>query len=305
MSASFSSAFEAFADPARVAAAWRSFRRDRIALVAALVLAAIVLLALLAPWVAPQNPYDLSQLDIADARLAPGSLAADGSRTYWLGTDAQGRDMLSGILFGLRVSLCVGFSATALAVLIGTVTGLVAGYFGGRFDALLMRVADMQLSFPAILVALILIAAMGQGTGKVIAALVAAQWAYYARTVRGVAMVERERDYIAAARLLALPLRSILFRHLLPNCMPALIVVAALQIASAISLEATLSFLGVGLPITEPSLGLLIANGFTYLLSGKYWISMFPGLALLLAILSINVVADRLRDVLNPRLRVD
>lgn len=282
-----------------------AFRSSRVAMAAAMALALIVLAALFAPLVSPQNPYDLAQLDIMDARLPPGSLSSDGAKTYWLGTDAQGRDMFSGILYGLRISVFVGLSATLLAVLVGIVTGLVAGYFGGRFDALLMRVADMQLSFPAILVALILISILGQGTGKVIAALVAAQWAYYARTIRGVVLVERQREYIAAARVLALPVRSILFRHLLPNCMPALIVVGALQVASAISLEATLSFLGVGLPITEPSLGLLIANGFTYLLSGKYWISFFPGLALLATIMTINLVADHLRDVLNPRLRSD
>jgi len=282
-----------------------AYRRSEAATLAALLLLAILLAALLAPVLAPQNPYDLAQLDIADARLAPGSAAADGSRSYLLGTDAQGRDMLSAILYGLRISLLVGVSATLLAVAIGVAAGLVAGYFGGRFDALLMRIADMQLSFPAILVALILIYILGQGTGKVIAALVAAQWAYYARTIRGVVLVERQREYIAAAQVLALPVRSILFRHLLPNCMPALIVVGALQVASAIALEATLSFLGVGLPITEPSLGLLIANGFTYLLSGKYWISFFPGLALLATIMSINLVGDQLRDVLNPRLRAN
>jgi len=282
-----------------------AYRSSRLAVVAAVALLVIVTAALFAPWVSPQNPYDLAQLDVLDARLPPGALSADGRHTYLLGTDAQGRDMLSGILYGLRISVFVGLSATLLAVMAGIVVGLVAGYFGGRVDAMLMRLADMQLSFPAILVALILIAILGQGTGKVITALVAAQWAYYARTIRGVVLVERQREYIAAAHVLALPLRSILFRHLLPNCMPSLIVVGALQVASAISLEATLSFLGVGLPITEPSLGLLIANGFTYLLSGKYWISFFPGLALLATIMAINLVADQLRDVLNPRLRVD
>ena len=288
---------------------WKRFadeyRRSTSATIAAVLLGLLMLAALLSPLLSPQNPYDLAQVELTDARLAPGAPASDGQHTYWLGTDAQGRDMVSAILYGLRISMFVGLSATLLAVAIGVAAGLVAGYFGGRFDSLLMRVADMQLSFPAILVALILIAVLGQGTGKVIAALVAAQWAYYARTIRGVVLVERQREYISAARVLALPVTSILFRHLLPNCMPALIVVGALQVASAIALEATLSFLGVGLPITEPSLGLLIANGFTYLLSGKYWISFFPGLALLATIMSINLVADHLRDVLNPRLRAD
>jgi peptide/nickel transport system permease protein len=166
-----------------------------------------------------------------------------------------------------------------------------------------MRVADIQLSFPAILIALILLAVLGQGVDKIIIALVAVQWAYYARTVRGSALVERSKEYIEAARCLALPARRIVFRHLLPNCLPPLIVVATVQVAAAITLEATLSFLGLGLPITEPSLGLLIANGFTYMLSGKYWISFFPGVALLLTIVSINLVGDQLRDVLNPRLQ--
>lgn len=281
------------------------FVRSKAAVIAAVVLIILMGAAVFAPIVSPQNPYDLAQVDPLDARLAPGTPSPDGKHVYWLGTDAQGRDMLSAILYGLRISMFVGLSATLLAVAIGIVAGLVSGYFGGRLDSLLMRAADMQLSFPAILVALILIAMLGQGTGKVIAALVAAQWAYYARTIRGVVLVERQREYIAAARVLALPIRSILFRHLLPNCMPSLIVVGALQVASAISLEATLSFLGVGLPITEPSLGLLIANGFSYLLSGKYWISFFPGIALLATIMTINIVGDQLRDVLNPRLRTD
>ena len=287
---------------------WRflqAYRRSRVATWAALLIGVLLLVALLAPWISPQNPYDLAQVDLLDARLPPGSKASEGRLTYWLGTDAQGRDMVSAILHGLRISLLVGTSATLLAVAIGIAVGLLAGYAGGRLDSFLMRLADMQLAFPAILVALILISVLGQGTGKVIAALVAAQWAYYARTLRGVVLVERQRDYMAAARVLALPLRSLLLRHLLPNCMPALIVVGALQVASAIALEATLSFLGVGLPITEPSLGLLIANGFTYLLSGKYWISFFPGLALLVTIVAVNLVADQLRDVLNPRLRSD
>jgi peptide/nickel transport system permease protein len=283
----------------------RALVRNRVALWAALWLALLVLAALIGPAFTPQNPYRLDQIDLLDARLAPLSPSGDGVFTYWLGSDAQGRDLLSAIVYGLRISLGVGLVATLLAVGIGTAVGLVAGYRGGRVDAFLMRLADMQLSFPAILVALILIAVLGQGIGKVVTALVAAQWAYYARTLRGVVLVERQREYIAAAHVLALPRRRILLRHLLPNCLPALLVVGALQVASAITLEATLSFLGVGLPVTEPSLGLLIANGFTYLLSGKYWISFFPGFVLLSLIMAINLVADHARDVLNPRLRVD
>jgi peptide/nickel transport system permease protein len=278
------------------------FLANPVAVFGVVLLAIIVLLAVFAPLVSPQDPYDLGQLDITDARLPPGSPSTDGG-TFWLGTDDQGRDMLSAIFYGLRISLMVGAISTVLALLIGLTLGLVAAYFGGRLETLLMRIVDIQLSFPAILIALILIAVLGQGTGKVIAALVTIQWAYYARTVRGAALVERRKEYVEAARCLALPPLRIVFRHLLPNCLPPLIVVATVQVAAAIALEATLSFLGLGLPITEPSLGLLIANGYQYLLSGKYWISFFPGIALLLTIVSINLVADQLRDILNPRLQ--
>ncbi len=265
-------------------------------------LGAIVATALLAPLISPQNPYDLAQLDVMEARLPPGSPSPAGG-TFWLGTDDQGRDMLSAIFYGLRISLMVGAISTAIALTIGLAMGLCAAYFGGRTEALIMRIADIQLSFPAILIALILLAVLGQGTFKIIAALVTVQWAYYARTVRSAALVERRKEYVEAARCLALSPARIVFGHLLPNCLPPLLVVATVQVAAAIALEATLSFLGLGLPITEPSLGLLIANGYQYLLSGKYWISFFPGIALLLTIVSINLVADQLRDVLNPRLQ--
>lgn len=281
---------------------WREYALSRGAVASLALLLALVLAALLAPWLSPQNPYDLAQLDILDAKLPPGSAAADG-RPYWLGTDDQGRDMFSGILHGLRISLLVGTLSTALALALGLAAGLLAAYFGGGVDALLMRLVDLQLSFPAILLALILLAIFGQGLDKVIIALVAIQWALYARTVRAAALVERDKDYMAAARVLALPRWRQLLRHLLPNCLPPLIVVATVQVAHAISLEATLSFFGLGLPITEPSLGLLISNGFNHLMSGRYWISFYPGVALLLTILAINLVADRLRDVLNPRLQ--
>lgn len=276
---------------------------SKLAVFGLLLLALVLLAALCAPWLSPQDPYDLAKLDLMDSNLAPGSRAAEDTMTYLLGTDAQGRDLLSAIMYGLRTSIAVGVSATLLALSIGTVLGLLAGYYGGRLEALIMRAADLQLSFPSILIALILISALGQGVGKVIAALVAVQWAYYARTTRSAAMVERKKEYIEAAVLLGLPAHRILFRHLLLNCLPPLMVVAALQVAAAIGLEATLSFLGLGLPITQPSLGLLIANGFRYLMSGQYWISVFPGAALLLTIVAINLVADQLRDVLNPRLQ--
>ena len=286
---------------------WRRFASEfsesKLAMAGLALLVVIALVAIAAPIVSPQNPYDLAQLDVMDSKLPPGEHSTSTGRTYWLGTDDQGRDMLSAIFYGLRISLTVGASSTLIALALGLVLGLTAAYFGGWVDTLVMRIADIQLSFPAILIALVLLALMGQGSGKIVAALVTVQWAYYARTVRSAALVERQKEYIEAARGLALSRARIVLRHLLPNCLPPLILVAAVQVAHAISLEATLSFLGLGLPITEPSLGLLIANGFQYLLSGTYWISFYPGLALLATIVSINLVADQLRDVLNPRLR--
>ena len=276
---------------------------SRIAIVGLVVLALLCLLAVFAPWIAPQNPYDLSRLDIMDSRLEPGEQSVDGALTFVLGSDGQGRDMLSAIIYGLRISIGVGVTSTLIALAIGMSVGLLAGYVGGRTEAVIMRIADIQLSFPAILLALILLAFLRPGISNIVIALVAVQWAYYARTTRGAALVERRKEYIEAARGLGLSPLRIIFRHLLPNCLPPLIVVAALQVASAISLEATLSFLGLGVPVTEPSLGLLISNGFRYLLSGQYWISFFPGVALLITIVAINLVADRLRDVLNPRLQ--
>ena len=280
----------------------RAYAQSYVALFGLALLSIYLLVAVLAPWIAPQLPYDLTQLNLMDSRSPPGTAWSDRpGQQYLLGTDEQGRDMLSAIFFGLRISLLVGVTATLIALTIGLVLGLTAGYFGGRTETIIMRLADIQLSFPAILIALILLSVLGQGIGKIIMALVAVQWAYYARTTRSAALVERKKEYVEAARLQGLSHMRIVLRHLLPNCLPPVIVVAALQVASAISLEATLSFLGLGLPITEPSLGLLIANGFQYLLSGDYWISMFPGVALLVLILPINIVGDRLRESLDPR----
>jgi peptide/nickel transport system permease protein len=272
------------------------FFESKLATLGFVLLAGIILLALAAPWVAPQNPYDLAKLNLLDSRLPPG----EGG--FVLGTDGQGRDMLSAILYGMRVSLYVGIASGIIALTLGALTGVLAAYAGGRVEQFVMRVADIQLGFPAILVALILLAVLGKGVDKIIIALVCVQWAYYARTARSAALVERGKEYIEAARGLGLSRSRIVLRHLLPNAMPPLIVVGTVQVAHAIALEATLSFLGLGLPPTEPSLGLLIANGYEYLLSGKYWISFYPGLALLAMILAINLVGDQLRDVLNPRL---
>jgi len=280
----------------------RQFYESKLAVLGLVVLGLIILIATFAPWLAPQNPYDLATLDVLDARLAPGEQAGSGM-TFLLGSDEQGRDMLSAVMYGLRISVGVGVVSTVIALLVGATLGLLAGFIGGRTEAFIMRVADLQLSFPPILLALILLAFLRPGIGNIVIALVAVQWAYYARTTRSAALVERRKEYIEAATCLGLPPGRIMFRHLLPNCLPPLIVIAALQVASAITLEATLSFLGLGVPVTEPSLGMLIANGQQYMLSGKYWISFFPGIALVITIVAMNLVADQLRDVLNPRLQ--
>jgi peptide/nickel transport system permease protein len=269
-------------------------------MVGVILLTLIVALAVLAPVIAPQNPYDLTQLDILDGRLPPGSESFSGL-VYHLGTDSQGRDILSGILYGLRTSLIVGVLSAFAAAIIGTTVGLIAAYVGGRTESAIMRLVDLQLSFPTILMALMMLAILGKGVLNVVIALIIAEWATYARTVRGTALVEREKEYIEAAEAFRLPRWRILFRHLLPNCLAPVIVIATMQVARAIGLEATLSFLGLGASVTEPSLGMLISTGYQYLLTGLYWISFFPGIALLITIVSINLVGDRLRDVLNPR----
>jgi peptide/nickel transport system permease protein len=277
------------------------FLEDKVAVFGLALLAIVVLLALLAPWISPQNPYDLAKVDLMDSKQPPGEMAGDGFR-MWLGSDGVGRDLLSGILYGLRISLMVGAVSGVIAASVGMSIGLIAAYAGGRVESLIMRIVDLQLSLPTVLVALILVSILGKGVDKIIIALVIVQWAYYARTVRGSALVERRKEYVEAAQSLGLSDARIIFRHILPNVIAPVIVIATVQTAHAIALEATLSFLGVGLPQTEPSLGVLIANGFQYLLSGKYWISTFPGIALLVTIVAINLVGDRLRDVLNPRL---
>ncbi|HET7158083.1 MAG TPA: ABC transporter permease, partial [Burkholderiales bacterium] len=231
-----------------------SFARNRVALGALLVLGVIVLAVIFASVISPQNPYNLAELDILDGKLAPGARSVEG-HIYWLGTDEQGRDMFSAILYGLRISLTVGVISTVVALTLGMLIGLAAGYAGGWVDALIMRIVDIQLSFPSILIALVLLAVLGQGVDKIIIALVSVQWAYYARTVRSSALVEKRREYVDAALCLGYSRWRIVYRHILPNCLPPLIVVATVQIAHAIALEATLSFLGLGMPITSPSLG--------------------------------------------------
>jgi peptide/nickel transport system permease protein len=281
---------------------WREYAENRVALAALAVVVLIVGAALLAPWIVPQDPYDLANLDLMDARRPPGFVGSSGY-THLLGTDAQGRDLLSAILYGLRISLQMGLAAGTVALTVGALLGIVAAQAGGWVETAIMRVVDLQLSFPAILLALVLVAVLGQGKTQLVIALVAAQYAYFARTAYGAASAERRKDYVEAAAATPLSTLHIVLRHVLPNVLPPLIVVATVQVANAISLEATLSFLGLGLPPTEPSLGMLIANGFQYMMSGRTWISVYPGIALIVLIVAINLVGDQLRDQTNPRLR--
>jgi len=279
---------------------WADYRRSPAALLSLLVIVVLLVLSFGAPLVAPQDPYDMAALDWLDAFLRPGEVGS-GGYTHLLGTDNAGRDMLSAIFYGLRTSFVIGLSACALALAVGIVVGLTAAYFGGRIEAVLMRVVDLQLAMPAILLALVLVAILGQGVAQIILALVVAQYAYFARTTHGAAKVERGKDYIEAARSTPLSTGRVLFRHLLPNVLPPLIVVATVQVASAIALEATLSFLGVGLPLTEPSLGSLISNGFKYIHSDRAWLSIYPGLFLMVTVVAINLVGDQVRTLLDPR----
>ena len=272
-------------------ALWGKALSNPLALVGFVIISSMLLLALVAPWLAP---FDPNAIDVRAILLPP-------SNTHWMGTDGLGRDVFSRMLYGARISLLVGIVAVGIATAIGIVLGAVAGYYRGWCDVVIMRLVDLQLSFPTILMALMMLAILGKGVLNVVIALIIAEWATYARTVRATALVEREKEYIEAARMLRLPGWRILFRHLLPNCLAPVIVIATMQVARAIGLEATLSFLGLGASVTEPSLGMLISTGYQYLLTGLYWISFFPGIALLVTIVAINLVGDRLRDVLNPR----
>lgn len=267
-------------------------------------LVALVVAAVTAPWLAAQNPYDLTQIRLEESYLAPSWTAegrAERARAdlsgdaYFLGTDAQGRDVLSAVLFGLRVSLLVGVTGTVISLAIGMLAGLAAGYFRGGWDSMLMRLADIQLAFPSVLIALFLMAVWGQGVGKIILAVAIVHWVVYARVARGLVLVEREKDYIAAIRSLGAASPRILLRHLAPNVITPLLVVAVVQFASVVILEATLSYLGLGVPITRPSLGMLIKFGYDEFFSGHWWVWFFPGLALVLLMLFLNWLADLLR----------
>ena len=261
-----------------------------------------ILVALLAPWISPQNPYDLMVLDIMDGLLPPLSKLGNGT-TAWLGTDALGRDILSSIMYGLRISLFVAFVDVTIGTIIGVILGLLAAINGGWIETIIMRAVDLKVSFPGILLALMLLAIFGTGVDKIIYALIIGVWASKARLTRSSALSEMQKEYIDAARLSGIPNWRIMLRFLLPNSIAPVLVVVPMALSGAIGAEATLSFLGVGVPITEPSLGLLISNGNDYLLSGKWWISIIPGLVLVSLVLCINVVADRIREHNNPYLK--
>jgi len=291
--------------------AW-SFRRSPVTIVATALTLICVGAALFSPWLAPQNPFDAAALDL-NAAFKPPAWVEGGERGFLLGTDNQGRDILSTIMHGARISLGVGLASVALALVLGVSVGLLSGYLGGRLDAFLMRVADVQLSFPAILIALLIdgVARVALPTERhdeiaipvLVLAIGLAGWVHYARTVRGSTMVEREKEYVQAARVIGRRPLAIMLSHVLPNVMGPVLVLATINIATAIITEATLSFLGVGVPATRPSLGTLIRVGNEFLYSGEWWITVFPGAALVVLVLSVNLLGDWLRDALNPRLR--
>ena len=288
-----------------------SFRHSPLAMAAALIAAVCIFCSVFAGWVSPTNPFDLATLELADSRLPPAWMQG-GSAKYLLGSDDQGRDILSALIYGARISLVVGVASVLVSVIVGVSLGLLAGYRGGWIDTLLMRLCDVMLSFPAILVAL-LIAGVGRALfpnaheslafGVLIMSISLTGWVQYARTVRGTTLVERNKEYVQAARVTGVSSGRIMLRHVLPNVLGPVMVLATIQVATAIITEATLSFLGVGVPPTSPSLGTLIRVGNDYLFSGEWWITIFPGLMLVLIALSVNLLGDWLRDALNPRLR--
>jgi len=291
---------------------WHSFTRSPVTVVSAVVTAAILLAAVFAPWVAPHDPFDLASIDLLDASLPPVWMA-DGDPRFLLGTDDQGRDVWSTIIFGARISLVVGFASVIFSLVLGVGLGLVSGYVGGRLDAFIMRVADVQLSFPAILIALLVDGVARSMLPRdhhdelafyvLIFAIGISGWVQYARTVRGSTLVEKNKEYVQAARVIGIRRGAILLRHILPNVMGPVLVIATIHLAVAIITEATLSFLGVGVPPTTPSLGTLIRVGNDFLFSGEWWITIFPGLALVVLVLAVNLLGDWLRDALNPKLR--
>jgi peptide/nickel transport system permease protein len=291
---------------------WWSFTRSPVTIASAVVALVCILGAVLAPWIAPHNPFDLASLNLSDA-FKPPAWDEDGAAEYFLGTDDQGRDVLSAIMYGARVSLLVGLSATIFATVLGVSLGLTAGYAGGHVDSVLMRICDIQLTFPSILVALLVDGVVRAVLPRevhdqialfvVIFAIGISEWPKFARTVRGSTLVERNKEYVQAARVIGVPSVRIMFSHVLPNVVGPVLVVATLNLGLAILSEATLSFLGVGVPPTQPSLGTLIRIGNDFLFSGEWWITIFPGIALIAMVLSVNLLGDWLRDALNPKLR--
>ena len=289
-----------------------SFRRSPVTITSFVVTLLLLAAALFAPWIAPHNTYDVASLDLMDA-FRPPAWAAGGDPSFLLGTDDQGRDVLSSIMFGLRISLLVGFVSVILAALVGTLLGLISGYLGGLLDSVIMRIADVQLTFPAILIALLIDGIVGSLLSPaarrdfkiyvLVAAIAASLWVNFARTVRGSTMVEKNKEYVQAAKVIGVHPGLIMLRHVLPNVLGPVLVIATLSLAIAILTEATLSFLGVGVPVTRPSLGTLIRIGNDFLFSGEWWMTIFPGLALVLLVLAVNLLGDWLRDALNPKLR--
>jgi peptide/nickel transport system permease protein len=278
------------------------YRTNVSAVVGSVILALFLFTVLAGPSLVAQNPYDVAALDLLDS-FKPPAWSAGGDARYLLGTDGQGRDILASIVYGCRISLFIGLAGMIGSSVLGTLLGLLAGYYGGRLDSLIMRVADIQLSFPSMLIALFLMSAFKTGIDKILIALTAVGWVIYARTVRGSTLSEKQKEYVQAAVVAGLPNRAIILRHVLPNVLTPLIVVATVQVGTFILIEASLSFLGVGVPVTRPSLGLLVKNGFDVLFSGLWWTSVFPGAVIMLLVFGINLFGDFLRDELNPRLK--
>ena len=290
---------------------WHSFKQDRVAQLCFGIFLIAAILAIFAPVLAPFDPYDAAQIDIMNSELPP-SWEDGGDSDFWLGTDAQGRDMWSTILYGTRISLTIGICAVMLQAFLGIIIGLAAGYLGGRIDSLLMRVADVQLSFSTMMVAIIVLAVFQAAFGTelyqqlamimLILVIGIAEWPQYARTIRASVLAEKEKEYVDAARVMGLPTPRIMFRHILPNTLSPILVISTVQIANAIISEASLSFLGLGMPVSQPSLGSLISSGFEYIFSGAWWITVIPGVVLIVLVLVMNLLGDWLRDVLNPKL---
>ncbi|MCT4564277.1 MAG: ABC transporter permease [Maledivibacter sp.] len=279
-----------------------NYKRNVPAIIGSIIIFIALFLAIFGPAFAPQNPYDLTEIDLADAYKPPVWQEGGDSR-FILGTDDQGRDIVSGIIYGSRISLFIGLTVTILSCFIGTTLGLLAGYYGGKIDSFIMRIADIQLSFPSMLIALFIMSAFGRGVDKLLFALTLVGWVIFARTVRGETLSVKKKEFIEATRVIGLPDRKIIPRHVLPNVFTSVIVISTIKVGDFILTEATLSFLGVGVPITEPSLGLLVKNGFDVLFSGLWWVSVFPGFYIMLLVFGINLLGDFLRDELNPKLK--